>query len=94
MSDVAGKTVVITGASRGIGAACARIFASEGANVVLLARSGAEIGAIASEIGVGALALECDVSKYSDVSNAIAQTQSHFGSVDILINIFFLWHKI
>jgi NAD(P)-dependent dehydrogenase (short-subunit alcohol dehydrogenase family) len=86
MSDVSGKTVVVTGASRGIGAACARTFAREGANVVLLARSGAEIGSIASEIGVAALALECDVSKYSDVSNAITQAQRHFGSVDILIN--------
>ena len=51
MVDTTGKTVLITGASRGIGAAAAREFAAAGANVVLAARSAGEIDALAAEIG-------------------------------------------
>ena len=54
MSDVTGKTVLITGASRGIGEATARLFAREGANVVLTARSEAVIDEIALDIGENA----------------------------------------
>jgi NADP-dependent 3-hydroxy acid dehydrogenase YdfG len=86
MSGIVGKTVVITGASRGIGGASAREFANAGANVALLARSGDEIGVLATEIGASALAIECDVSNYAAVEAAIAQTQTRFGTVDVLIN--------
>ena len=51
-----GKVVVITGASRGIGAAAAQVFAAAGAKVALLARSSAEIDALAAEIGPQAMA--------------------------------------
>jgi len=84
--DISGKTVVITGASRGIGEAAARIFAENGANVALLARSGTQINAIASEIGSAALAVQCDVSDLRDVEAAVAKTVQAFGSVDVLIN--------
>ena len=83
---VSGKTVVITGASRGIGEACAHVFADAGANVVLLARGRDRIDAIAAEIGEKAIAVACDVSSYSDVSAAIAAAKNAFGSVDVLIN--------
>jgi NAD(P)-dependent dehydrogenase (short-subunit alcohol dehydrogenase family) len=86
MQDMAGKTVMITGASRGIGAATAQLFAQQGGNVVLLARSSAEIGALAREIGERALAISCDVSRYDDMASAVAQTQARFGAVDTLIN--------
>ena len=65
--DMTGKTVLITGASRGIGAAAGRIFAAAGANVVLLARSGSDIQALATEIGAAALAITCDVADYAQV---------------------------
>ncbi len=84
--DMTGKTVLITGASRGIGAATARVFAAAGANVVLLARSSGEISALAGEIGTRALALTCDVSDPNDVQAAVAQAVSTFGTVDILIS--------
>ncbi len=84
--SVSGKTVVITGASRGIGAAAARIFAEAGANVVLMARSGDAIAQIAGEIGDAALAIPCDVSRYWEFEAALNAAKSEYGSVDILIN--------
>lgn len=86
MQDLSGKTALITGASRGIGAATAQLFAEQGANVVLLARSADEINALASEIGANAIALTCDVSRFEDMAGATEQAQARFGSVDILIN--------
>lgn len=84
--DLTGKTVIITGASRGIGAATARAFAAVGANVVLLARSGEAIGALAREIGEKALAITCDVSSWSQVRAAVDQAAWRFGGVDVLVN--------
>jgi NAD(P)-dependent dehydrogenase (short-subunit alcohol dehydrogenase family) len=85
-SDLAGKTVVITGASRGIGAAAARAFAAEGARVALLARDGDAIAALAGEIGPAALAIPCDVSRYWEVEAALSAAQGAFGGLDVLIN--------
>jgi len=83
---MSGKTVMITGASRGIGAAAARVFADAGANVALIARSTADISALAQEIGERAIAIPCDVSKYIDISAAVATTIATFGQLDVLIN--------
>lgn len=85
MSDVTGKTVLITGASRGIGEATARLFAREGANVVLTARSEAVIDEIALDIGENALSIACDVSKYGDMRDAVEHAIGRFGRLDILI---------
>lgn len=84
--DVSGKVVMITGASRGIGEAAARVFAGAGAKVVLLARSEGDISRIAGEIGEAALALPCDVADFASVEAAVAKTEAHFGPVDVLIN--------
>ena len=84
--DMTGKTVVITGASRGIGAETARVFAAAGANVVLLARGQREIADLAGEIGPKALAIPCNVARYSDVALAVEATVTEFGGVDVLIN--------
>lgn len=84
--DLTGKTALITGASRGIGEAAARILAGYGANVVLAARSTADCERIAAEIGDNALAVACDVARYSDVDAAVAMAVSHFGNLDILVN--------
>ena len=81
-----GKVVIITGASRGIGAAAARVFAAAGAKVALLARSGDQVAAIAAEIGPAALALRCDIAQADEVAAAVAQVVAQFGRVDVLIN--------
>jgi len=84
--DLSGKTALVTGASRGIGAAGARRLAAAGANVVLFARSSGDIDALASEIGDKALAVTGDVSEFADVDGAVKQAIDHFGSMDILVN--------
>ncbi|MGJ8571203.1 MAG: SDR family oxidoreductase [Hoeflea sp.] len=84
--DLTGKTALITGASRGIGEAAARIMAEYGANVVLAARSTSDCERISAEIGDKALAVACDVARYNDVESAISKAVSHFGSLDILVN--------
>ena len=79
------KVVLITGASRGIGAASARAFADAGAKVALVARSTAQIETLAADIGPNAIAISCDVTSYGDVAAAIAKTEDAFGPLDIFI---------
>lgn len=83
--DMTGKTVLITGASRGIGAETARVFAAAGANVALLARSADSLADLAGELGEQALALACDVSDFETVQNAVTRIVDHFGGLDVLI---------
>ena len=84
--DMTGKTVAITGASRGIGAAAARAFAKAGANLVLIARDRDAIAGLAGEIGPKALAVPCDVTRYWEVETALNAGAKAFGGVDVLIN--------
>jgi NAD(P)-dependent dehydrogenase (short-subunit alcohol dehydrogenase family) len=84
-----GKVALVTGASRGLGEGVARSLAREGAAVMLLARDGDLVQAIAREIvaaGGRAAALACDVSDYATVERAVADTRERFGGLDILIN--------
>ena len=84
--SINGKTVIITGASRGIGEAAAEVFAGAGANVVLLARGRDAIDAIAARIGDNAHAIACDVSQYDAVESAVAEAEAKFGPTEVLIN--------
>ncbi len=84
MSGMNGKAVIITGASRGIGAEAARLFAAAGARVALLARNRAAISALAAEIG--GMALTCDVADAGAVSAAFAEAEASYGPLDVLIN--------
>ncbi|MGR3292200.1 MAG: SDR family oxidoreductase, partial [Paracoccaceae bacterium] len=86
MVDLHNKVVVVTGASRGIGAESARVFANAGASVVLLARSRADIAALSTEIGDNALAIPCDIADYADVEAAIATVRRERSQIDVLIN--------
>jgi NAD(P)-dependent dehydrogenase (short-subunit alcohol dehydrogenase family) len=86
---LAEKVAFVTGASRGIGEAIARRFASEGARVALAARNEAACQRIAREIerdGGTALPLGCDVTLPVSVSNAIAATVARWGRIHVLVN--------
>ena len=81
---VQGKAVMITGASRGIGAATARLFAAKGARLGLAGRPGAALSALAKE--TGALLLPCDVADFAQVKGAVQAMVARFGALDVLIN--------
>jgi 3-oxoacyl-[acyl-carrier protein] reductase len=86
MSSLDGKVIIVTGASRGIGASAASALAKAGATVVLTARDGKLAGEVASAIGSSASARACDVSDYAAVEALVAETTSRFGRLDALIN--------
>lgn len=79
------RVIVITGASRGIGAATARAFAAQGNKVVLLARSRRPLRDLADEIGGNALAIPCDMRSYAQVEQAILEGVETFGGCDVLV---------
>ncbi len=83
--DMQGKTVLITGASRGIGAAAARAFADAGANVALVARGREAIADLAGEIGDRGIAIPCDVSRFWEVEAAVEACVGTFGGLDVLV---------
>lgn len=83
-SDLTGKVVLITGASRGIGAEAARAFVAAGAQVGIAARSANALQTLAAE--TGAVPLACDVADFDAVANAVAQMTTQFGKLDVLIN--------
>ncbi len=80
------KLVLITGASSGVGAATARVFAGNGNRVVLVARSESLIDALASEIGENAIAAPCDAADPDAVAAMAKQIQDNHGVPDVVIN--------
>src|SRR5438105_2532110 len=83
-----GKTVLITGGSRGLGLALARVFAREGARLAILARDEAELERAAADLrrrGVAdVLALPCDVCDEAQLRRAIDETAARFGGIAVL----------
>ncbi|MGM4914791.1 SDR family NAD(P)-dependent oxidoreductase [Rhizobium sp. 768_B6_N1_8] len=96
MSTLNGKVALVTGGSRGIGAAIAKRLAADGAKVVLTYVNGAEAAANvvkAIEVAGGtALALRADASDPADVEAAVAGTAETFGRIDILVNNAGIFH--
>ncbi|MEQ8355384.1 MAG: SDR family oxidoreductase [Kiloniellaceae bacterium] len=89
MQELQGKAAIVTGASRGIGAAAAEELARQGVAVVLAARSTDAIEENAARVrdaGGKASAIACDVARYSDLAAAVELCKSSYGSVDILVN--------
>ncbi|MDE3106204.1 MAG: glucose 1-dehydrogenase [Acidobacteriota bacterium] len=90
MSRLAGKVAVVTGASKGIGAAIAQQLAAEGAAVVVnYASSKAGADAVVASItakGGKAIAVQGDVSKPAEIEKLFAETQAAYGKVDVLVN--------
>src|SRR5579859_2155281 len=90
MNKLDGKVAVVTGASKGIGAAISKHLAAEGATVVVnyaTSREGAEkVVAEIEKAGGKAIAIGGSVAREADVSELFAKTQKAFGRVDILVN--------
>ncbi|MFC4255642.1 SDR family NAD(P)-dependent oxidoreductase [Altererythrobacter xixiisoli] len=89
MSILEGRVAVVTGASSGIGEACARVFVQRGAKVVLAARRAERLTALVEKIealGGEALAVATDVTDEAAVQNLFDSAVARFGTVDVLIN--------
>ncbi len=83
---LAGRTALVTGASRGIGRAVARAFLAEGATVALAARDAQALAALAAEAPGRAHALPCDVSDPAQVEALFARVAATMGRLDVLFN--------
>jgi len=84
-----GKVAVITGAGKGIGAEIARTFAQAGADIVLAARTEADLNKVAKEVqdaGSRAVVVPTDVLDFSDLQKLVDKTMAEFGHIDILVN--------
>lgn len=83
-----GKTVLVTGAAKGIGKAIAIEFAKEGSNIVLNYRSTVDDETIKEieAFGVECFAVKADVSDFAQAESLIKEAKSHFGSLDVLVN--------
>lgn len=86
MGELAGKVAIVTGATSGIGARTAEIFAGEGAKVVLTGRRAAEGQAVATKIGPNAHFIQADATLEDDWTRVIAGTLEKFGRLDVLFN--------
>ena len=86
MSRLSGKIAIITGAARGMGASHARLFAKEGARLVLTDMRGAEGAALADELGKDALFVEQDVTSAADWKRVVEATETRFGPANVLVN--------
>ncbi|MEY2729725.1 MAG: hypothetical protein RL584_851 [Pseudomonadota bacterium] len=86
MNRLAGKTALITGAASGFGAEMARLYAGEGARVVIADINEGGAGQVAAAIGAAASPVRCDVTRRADVDAAVKHTLQTFGRLDIVVN--------
>ncbi len=84
-----GKVIIITGAARGIGRACALAFAREGAKVAAVDLAAQALERLKKEIqdeGAVAMGIVCDVTKAAEIRQAVAQVTAEFATIDVLVN--------
>jgi len=81
-----GRTALITGAARGLGASVAQLFHAEGANVVIADVRDDEATALAAKLGPRALAVHLDVSSETEWTSALERTREAFGALHVLVN--------
>jgi 3-oxoacyl-[acyl-carrier protein] reductase len=90
MYSLEGKATLVTGATRGIGLACARALLGSGAQVLICARDSEDVKRTAQslreEFGERAYGVACDVGKHSDVQTLFGEAERIFGGLDVLVN--------
>ena len=89
LADISGQSVLITGASRGLGFAMAQEFARQGCRLAICARSDEELEVAAAQLramGAEVLTIACDVTIQDDVQKMVQQVIAEFGQIDILVN--------
>jgi len=87
--DFAGKIVLITGGSRGLGIVLARQFGQAGAHVAICARDEQEVSRAVADLqrrGVSAVGFPCDVTSRDEVEGLMRKVREHFGRIDVLVN--------
>jgi NAD(P)-dependent dehydrogenase (short-subunit alcohol dehydrogenase family) len=83
------QVALLFGSGRGLGKACALVFAAEGADIVVVARTKKEIDAVAKEVrklGKSAIAIRADATKPQEVQKAVDKTIESYGKIDVLVN--------
>lgn len=80
------KIIFLTGGSRGIGRDCAKAYAAEGANVVIVANDGKGVEKAAAELGANHLGIVCDLTRDGEVKAAIEKTLARYGKLDAVHN--------
>ena len=88
-NDLAGKVAIVTGASRGIGAATVRLLAERGVKVLLVASSPEHLDRTTQNLideGLQVASIVADVGRYDDMAGAVSECLQYFGRLDILIN--------
>src|ERR671916_2042906 len=83
--DLRGRTVLVTGAARGIGAETARRAAATGANVALVGLEPEELARVAAQCGANAAAFECDVTDWQALERAVQGAVERFGGIDVVM---------
>ncbi len=86
---LAGKVAIVTGGTRGIGLAIARLLAEDGASVVVSGRDAARLEAAVKELeslGAPAMAVAADAAKREDADRLVEATRERFGRIDVLVN--------
>ena len=84
-----GKSVLVTGGSKGIGLACAKAFAAEGARVAIVSRSGANLGAAVAALragGLEAITIEADLTRPEAAQHMVDAARRALGPIDVLVN--------
>ena len=84
LTSIEGKSVIVTGASKGIGKGIARVFAAQGAKVLVVARNGAAADKVAAELGNGARGFSADVADWAGAQAMAQAAADAFGGIDIL----------